>query len=302
MDSAMILNTVRGMVKDFGVPNPAIDMEDDPNGTFGKVALVRDGYRLERLVGPTDIRRKHHFNSVVSFGEWLRRHANPESTEILFNDTDNANTMAATLDPFDQNSSFVTCALAEHPRVEEWNAMFDRCMDQRELWKFVRSHLADFTEAVDNDGDSLGSYGIILARTLQNLVVKKSGSFQQTINNAGNTVVVAKDDKTEFPSELPASFFINIPLLRDITVQDAVTGEEIESTHRLEVFLEIDTDDGIEIKLSCPDLAVAMFVERERAMDCLGRVLAKPDQPGFLVGRGYLQLMSVQRLKEVDTE
>ena len=53
-----------------------------PNHQKGVVA-VREGYRLESLDGPQRLQRRHAFSSVRSFGQWLRRHADPMKVDIL---------------------------------------------------------------------------------------------------------------------------------------------------------------------------------------------------------------------------
>jgi len=263
-----------------------------PDGTSTAV-VIKDGYKLVEAPGPLRHKRVHRCNSVRSFGAWLKRHASPRMTEILATSTE----IVAALEPADANGDRVTCSLEPHPRAVPWIGMFGQKVNQRQLWLFVRSHFDDFVPAVTKAGENLGSYGKILAQELQKLEVKKGAAIKTELDSAGNVIFAAGEEKMEVQGELPASFEIEIPLIRDVVLGP----QDEEPRYRLEVFLQlrmVKTEDGSErpaLTLECPGLAMAQIDATDDALECLRETLAKEDDGDFMVGFGTIGLAEYRR-------
>lgn len=268
---------------------------DEPDGK-GKFIVIRNGYTTEHLDGPKRNKRAHQFSDVMSFAQYLRRHAadDMETVEIL----GNAERIEAALDPKDVDTDRLVCNLEFHPRLKPWLAMFGKPTAQRDMWMFIRGRLKDFGKARTIDGEEI-DYGPVLARELQKLEVTTGGTIDLQMDAGGSVNFVNVSQTTRTNGRLPSSFNIVLPVYRNVMLAPAGTNELAEPTYSLDVFLSYKAvKDGdaqkVVLTLECPGLDQTKQDAQEDAQECLRQELKRRDEGGFLVGFGTLNLTAVE--------
>lgn len=269
-----------GLVEAVGAPSAPVVVTPNPNGK-GALVLVRQGYVLGEKPGVDVHQRVHRFDDLGGYAAWLKKHAKPEPTEILFQ-TDGR--VSAALAPADRYGDIVTAQLKRHPRLERWLRLVGKHLDQRTLHRHIVSSLDDFPRARTTDGHDLGSAGEHLAAGVAKLAVKKDGHVEVTLDDLGYTRFVAGDKNTELTGKLPPKFTIRVPWF---------LGADPYGTYDIDVHLAVDPDDGgITFELEVPNLAVVEHAALLDAVEFLRGELGEE----WLVGLGALGVVAVPRV------
>lgn len=281
MDIQEVIQEIRNAIHP-DPPTQAPTLSSSANSLRGLVA-VRDGYKLESLPGPEVPQRRHEFASVRSFGQWLRRHAQPDKVDILISPTE----IVAALDPTNPAADVVRCKLDPHPRAKAWlDAFQGRVFSQRDLFLFVRGRIADFQDAKDKNGVSIGSQGSVIAAELQKLEIVKGGKLETRLDGFGGVVFNAAEANSTVSGKLPPSFGLRLPLLRDVLLAGVDTQQE--PAYEIEVHLTMSHEEGKkpEFSLCAPSVELAQLAALEDARRCLEAQLSAALSEGYLVGLG----------------
>jgi len=269
-----------GLVEAVGAPSVAAVATPVPNGK-GAIVLVREGYRIEPLAGIDVHQRVHRFDDLVGFSAWLKKHAKPEPTEVLFETTGK---VSAALDPANRYGDIVTATLKQHPRLARWLALRGKKLDQRTLHRHIVSSLEDFPPAQSQSGAPLGSSGEALAAALTKLAVKRDGSLTVTLDELGYTRFAAGDKSTDLTAKIPPKFLIRVPWF---------LGASPTAIYDIEVHLAVNPgENAITFELEFPAIAV---VEHQALLDA---VTFLTDELGeeWLVGLGTLAVTAVPQV------
>ena len=284
-----IAKTVEEVARRLEPATVAPQLVADPSGK-GQLALVRDGYTLKPIVGPTKMKRGHVFHDLESFAAWLSRHAGSstktghdivtELVEVLVTMTQ----AQAALEPADPTGDFVTCVLTDHPSFAAWKGIFDKPLDQKTLHRFVRGNISAF---------DVGMPGDVFAGQLQLLNVTAGKDINAELDTKGFYKFTSSTGRAELQGNIASRFTINIPIFAGVRVP--VTKSEILYPLDVLLSMDVDTDKGvITFVLSCPSLALALYQARLDAVAWLKSLLDE----GFLVGLGELKLQESPKLTE----
>lgn len=259
-----------GAVRAFGAPDVKPSIIDSPDGHSSTV-LVRDGYKLEVIKGPTTQRRRHGFADVTSFAAWCKREidrAACASTADILVDIDSMEAVASPT-PLDPNGDLARCRLDWHPRAARWFRLFGAPVGQQTFHEFLHGAIEDFPAAKTAKGEDAGSYGEWLAGQVGKLSIAQGQSLKVEIDDRGTTTFLAADSKTEVGGKLPPRFTVRVP---------GIVGVPGEYTLEVLLRLSVSKDGTPVFRLECPSLPV---VQRQAALDAVAHL-------GALLGEGYL--------------
>jgi len=261
-------------------PTPVLEEKANPSG-HGTVAVVKEGYRLEKLPGKQKNARKHVFHDPRSLAEWLNREADAGATDILVAQKD----IACCLTPEDPHGDMVRCEMQHSPEFVAWSGAFaGRSFSQKDLHAFIRGNLQSFS----GDGGPVNP-GKVLASDIQKLSVNSGKEFTGELDPMGYYRFQGGTGRAAVEGSIPPSFEIEIPVFVGV----ARPNEESEIRYPLEVLVSIDIDDDRDekcsFKLSCPSLPLVLHQARIDTATFLRSLL----NDGFLVGLGVLAVQPV---------
>lgn len=270
---------------------PKVELVDAPNGD-GKVALYRDGYKLQHLTGRRAHRRIHVFDDLWSFARWLNRHAvEREQTEILLNST----RVQAALDPRDTIGDWVVCDLVRHPRFAAWEHALRRKLSQKELVALLRARRGDFREP---------QVAAQLLGAAQSVRLIGKGERRFDVDELGFTRFAGTSEARQVSGAFPPAFWISVPVFEGIFPPEPTPlGEDAdpagssasgqprpdEITYALEVMLWVHDEGDPLFELQAPSLDLLLRLARRDAAAYLQSLL----QPPLMVGLGELELQNV---------
>jgi hypothetical protein len=258
-------------------PTPELRLAPSPNGD-GQVAVVREGYRLERLAGPRRVVRRHVFEDLRTFAAFVAHVAYPATTDILVDHSE----IRARFFPASPTSDEITCRLLRHPTFAAWMDAIGRPLSQRDLLRLVRGQ-----------AKSLGEQAETLLAKLQQVSVVTSGDFRSEIDATGSPRLFGSTDKTTINVSLPPKFLVVTPIIAGVEAVGSAD-ERSELTYVLEVFVNMDpgAGKGVVFTLDCPGLELPLHAARRDAVAFLESLLDKD----FLVGIGALKTVEVAAL------
>jgi hypothetical protein len=274
------------LVAALGSPSPEITIVPDPNGK-ASLALVREGFRVEKLAGRNKGQRKHTFADAESFAAWLMRHADPKIAEILVDDAE----AIALLDPRVVDSDVVEMPIVYHPRFARWSALFNQKVSQKTLYKFLVASFEDFASSPIEGSTEKFSFGEKLAGDLLKFEAVRNTEVTIVLDERGFTQFQAHTDKVNVQGKIPPKFSIQLPVLAGAL--DPATSEEF--VYDIELLLEVippeaNTKGPPSFIISCPKLPLVLTQARADLVVWLRHLLAGKD---FLVGLGKAETASV---------
>ncbi len=259
-------------VHDYRAPTPELHQTPLAAGAQSVIARHKD-YVLERVPSIERSKRKHVFQDVTTFAEWLNRHALKERTEILVDEKE----IAAALDAEDPHTDVVKCALSFHPTFAAWSAIFGKKLDQRGFLQFVRGQRV-----------ALGGQGELLLGELRSFEVIRQGDFKHELDDRGFTRFHGSTAKQDAKGAFPAEIEVKTPIFDDIKRVDG--SSELDCVYSLEVLVEIEIVEKLGFfTLTCPGLPLVMRAARRDAVAYLRDLIDEE----YLVGIGALVLEKV---------
>lgn len=276
-----LTNAASGLVRAVGEASESIQLVNHPKGN-GSIGLVRDGYTVHLLPGAEKAARRHLFDDLPSFAEWLRKHADPKRTEILFA---RDGRVVAALAPDRVHTDLVACKLEVHPRLARWLKLFKLGgIAQRDLHRHIVGALEDFPELRGEDGTVLGSSGSHLAGQLLKIEVVKNGNLTVQLDELGFTRLVSSSSETSVTAKLPGRFPIRVPWF---------LGAKETDEYAVEVLLAVNAGERcVAFELAAPALDVVQHQALADAVDFLRSELGEE----WLVGLGTLTTVTVPLL------
>lgn len=246
-------------------PTPELVTTPAANGDGVLVALA-EGYSIERFENRHEGTRNHVFDDVLTFAQWLNRHALADANEVeilLSHDR-----VKAVLKPRDQVPELISCMLEHDPTFKAWCEAFAEPIAQKAFHALARGFRASL---VDSDK--------ILA-ALRVINVARTGELKSEIDETGFTRLQVVGGGAEMTAKLPPEIRVDCPVY-----QGVLTAGGVEDTHQLEILVSIDVDGTVPIfELSCPGLELVRHAARRGVAAMLKREL----DDGFLVGLGEL--------------
>jgi hypothetical protein len=277
---AWLISLGAGASRAFGEPSADLQLVEHPKG-HADLALVREGYAVQTFPGPEKLARRHTFDDLPSFAEWLKKHAKPASTEILFG---RDGTVVAALNPSLVTGDIVSCRLQFHPRQARWANLLPTAIGQRDLHRHIVGALEDFPEARTQTGEDLGSSGQHLAAQLLRIEVIKGGNLTTQLDELGVTRISGKHEETQVTAKLPPRFSVRFPWF---------LGARPLAEYSLELLLSVNASDkGVTFKLDAPAYKVVELQALVDAVVYLRELLGEE----WLVGLGRLQTEAVPLL------
>ncbi|OFW99276.1 MAG: hypothetical protein A3E78_11865 [Alphaproteobacteria bacterium RIFCSPHIGHO2_12_FULL_63_12] len=250
-------------------PVPRLEETPLKLGAHSVIARHKD-YVLERVPSIERSTRRHVFQDVTSFAQWLNRHGQKQRTEILVDEKE----IAAALDADDPYTDVVKCALTFHPTFAAWSAIFGRRIDQRAFLQLVRGQRA-----------ALGNHGELLLGELRSFEVVRQGDFKHELDDRGFTRFHGSTAKQDAKGAFPAEIGVKTPIFDDIKWVDG--SNDLDCSYSLEVLVEIVIEEKLAFfTLTCPSLPVVMRAARRDAVAYLRDMIEEE----YLVGIGALKL------------
>jgi len=254
--------------------DPVVESTAHPSGD-GRSLVVKQGYEIKQITGRRRGRRKHAFDDMGGFADWLLRHVQEgggrEACEILV-DKDK---IVASLTPRQRQSDEITCILVKDPTFEAWRAAFAIPeLSQRDFYQLVRAH-----------GSVLVERELLLGMLTQiDVTVHSEGGEQLTA--AGLQALIKRSRTTNASITIPPSFNLQTPII-----------DGLENTYDLEVFLTASVKEGpaLVFKLDCPGLDLVQRQVRRDVAAHLEETLLSGG--GFLVGLGTLATEEVPEIQ-----
>lgn len=256
-----------------------------PRG-HGRLAVVRDGYKVHEVDGKKRGKRGHTFHDLASFAAWLNRHATDhERCEIVMNavmngtDPKNLGNTVAHLAPQSVDGDRVECQIAQHPVWLAWFAILGKDLDQIKLAEHVRCYR-----------DSLGTEGSVLLSALQQIKVVAGGSTEVQVGALGEIKLLAGDRRTEASVTLPPELLVRTPIFDGVLARDATPDSPVEAEYVLRLFVSMQfVEERPVFRLTCPGLAIVL---RKALHDAHEDLVARL-HPDFLVGFGVPKVDAV---------
>lgn len=266
----------QGLIEALGPATSKVELTRDPRGN-GSLALIRQGYTLQKFDGPLSGRRLHNFDDVRSLAGWLHKHADAKRTEIAVGGE--GAVVTAQLDPRDARGDVVSCRppTPHHPRLARWLDLFGQpYVSQRDLHRHIVACLEDFLPATGPNGEELGSFGTSLAQQLLRVQLTKGAAVTVELDELGYTRVAGSNRETAISAKLPPRFTVRVPFF--------LHGPP-DAAYDLEVHLSvIEVNAGVAFALDCPGLAVV----RHQAVIDVATFLQELLGDAWLVGLGTL--------------
>lgn len=274
------LKTINELTSRIAPPTPALEITAAPDGNQ-QLAVVKEGYRLERILGPTKNAREHTFHDLKSAAEWLNRHADVAEVEIL---ADEAEVVAA-LTPGDPTGDVVRARMIAHPMLSSWTGIFGKPLNQKALHAQVRGNKAAFRESAPGVSEAE-----VISGELKKLSVGNTSDLQGELDEMGYYRFQSSTGRVEVSGRIPSSFEIVVPVF--IGVEDE---HGIECRYPIEILVWMNADGGaVAFTLSAPGLPLIMHQARLDAVAYLRSLL----NDGFLVGLGTAKLRTVPKISE----
>ncbi len=239
-----------------------------PDGT--QKVIHRQGYAIADLPSAQEGRRRHAFDDVRSFAEWLNRHAKPDGAEVLVG----PESIYAVLDPASPEPEQVTCELVKHPALEAWENVFGEPLKIGELHDLARAY-SDYLSEPD-----------LLLTALRGFSMMSGGEYTHQLDETGATRLVSTSERKDVQVKVPPELELNVPVFAGVKV--VVTGPEtdVEQNYKLRLFVSLNLDNAPLFTLTCPGLPLVMKEARDDAAAFLGQQL----KDGFLIGLGHLNI------------
>lgn len=279
---SFLIDLAAGAVRAFGAPDVTPAIVASPDGK-DSVALVRDGYTLQRIAGREKQARRHKFTDVEAFAGWCKREIDrlgTQGTADILVDIDAMEAVAAPT-PTALPADVVKCRLDWHPRAARWFALFGRQIGQQAFHEFIHGALEDFLPVRGGDGSMVAaSYGEVLAGQVGKLAIVQGQNLKIELDDRGTVTFAAGDAKTEVSGKLPARFTVKVP---------GIVG--VPGEYALEVLLRLSVpkEGGPVFRLECPSLPV---VQREAALAAVGHLRDLLGE-AYLVGVGSAAFVTV---------
>lgn len=250
-------------------PTPKLQPVAHPNGSDVVVVIQTGAERWETvtLQGRRRARRKHTFGELASFVRWIKRHADPDQTEIGATASDASLSVVAALTPRTVDGDAVVAKLRLHPKVEPWiRAFAGEGLGLSQLHELVRNSL-DVIE---------GDEGELILGKLARFRAVDNESIEIGIGENGMIELAAATRATTIPERLPTRLWLLVPLW--------LGGGDYLPESRIEVFLGAEKIPGGIIFKPTARLDLVTF-------EALQRVAAKlaKDLEGFEVGIAELE-------------
>lgn len=253
-----IQNLFAGLVRAGGDASPQVVMVKAPNGTES-IALVREGYSVQRLPGLSKLQVTHTFSDLESLADWLVREAEPKSAQIVVGPTQ----VVAAAVPHDAVSDRVSCKFDGDPELAVWRAKLGRVIGQKDLVNLLRATPRILGEATGRDGSSLGGAAEIVAAEVRKLEVARSADVKVEIGANGEIAFQALTDTTSVKGRLPSSLILTTPILRGVRRpgdHDDLSADPRTwpiATYDIEVLVELEVVDKVaKLTLVAPRLPV----------------------------------------------
>ena len=270
-----VRNLFAGLVDSLGEISPKVEITRAPDGKSA-LALVRDGYDVERFSGPQTRRRLHQIEDCASLAAWLLRHADPQTTEILASN----DAITAALQPDAAIGDVVHVPLAAHPRFERWAKLFGELpkISQRALHRHVLACADDFPLRSIEGGGNVGE-GELFASQLAKFNAVRASEVSCEVDELGYVRFAATSDKTTVSGRLPPKIRIQVPIFLGVEKGGA------EPLYDLDLFLAVEPAEKgpPAFGLTCPELEVVRRRARLDVVEHLRDLLAGTE---FLVGLG----------------
>lgn len=264
-----------------GGPIASVDADDliSAGDSDRAIAIVRKDYEVVTLKGPEATVRKHTFHDVASFADWLNRHADTATAEILVDER----AIVAALAPGTVRGDCVTCSLRRHPIAEKVDgALAGQPMGQRELLLFVRS----IRERIEAAEDIL--MGLRSLKTAHGVELKT-----EVDHRSGATIFSGVGQQTDISGTIPESITVVAPLWEGVLKTEAGKLAEIEATYAMPLLVTVNNlgPNGLTFSLECPEQRIVESRARRDVRDHLAAAL----NDGFLVGLGHVKVDVTQR-------
>jgi hypothetical protein len=267
------------------------------------IALVREGYTVQKWEAGNRPVRNHTFVDVESVAAFITRHAHPATTDIGVEGSLTRFIVHAD----EPNASYqVSLNVPLHPRFERWNNVFGKELTTDQLFRLFVSGSDDFDPVVTKAGDVIGNQGRELAGQLRQLRVSRDATVQVDLDENGNYRGASASDRHAVSAKLPSEFDVIVPWFRGVHAGRDAEGVAIEHTYRLHLHLDVLVQEkGPPLfVLRCPDLAVV----RHEAVSHLAAMLQRElddrysGDEGFLVSLGCVSLATEKAYVEFDAE
>lgn len=261
-------------------PAPTPTLVAAPDG-LQRVALVPEGYTLERLAGPKGSRPSHIFHDVRDLCSYLKIRADPTTTDVLLRDGQ----IMADLDASTPHAGRVSCQLLSHPLWLLWARMLGQPLATEDLLEGLRA----VRETLPPPKDGQPAQADVLISSLGSFSVISVGEYKTETDRLGNVSFRGATEKTSVTDTVPASVTVHAPLIAGI--QRLEDGRLVEAVYKIPVLLKlrIGKDKAPSWTLSAPTLPL---IKAEALADAVAYVR-------HLLGDGWLVGMGEAKRDEV---
>lgn len=221
--------------------------------------VIKQGYTLTELPKPRNVRpvRRHEIEDIGSLAEFLNRHFDPETSEILA-----APGRISAVSGAAWTRDVVVCGMAPDPSFVAWCKVFGAELDQRAAFKALNARREEVVE---------GS-GIVAAfRTLE---VHHKAETKLNLTGSGAVEFVSSVAGHSVTGKIPDTFTVRVPVYRGGPAVD------------IEVIVEPDLDAPVTFTFTARNLDKV----RETAFEAEVATLRAALNPGFLVTRGSAKI------------
>lgn len=232
--------------------------------------IIRDGYQLVKLDGPTVGQSEHVLDDVRSFANYLNRLCPFESrgmVDILVQDDLR---IIATIDPMSPEPHVVKCELDHHPA---WIALLNMLGKNTQM--AMHQHIRAWRNTIEDSEALLGMFSAI--------DVVGADRMSSHTDEVGGTRLSATESKKNVSVKIPPVIRHRIACFTGIDLPIEVDGteERMEASYVVETLVRVDTD-PLSFALTWPTIRL---VERNARLDVVA-MLNSILEDGFLVCMG----------------
>lgn len=255
-----------------GSPNENID-HPSGDGTVLVTRKSRGSYDVSTLAGPQVRVRRHDFENLNDFAEFVEQHfGDSADTDILVGDE----SVVAQSKPLSFNSSLVQLSLDQTVAFERWCDTVGKVMSQREFLKLLQLRRRDVV-SVDEVIAGLSQFGI---------AIKNEATVN--VDEHGITRAHSRVGKVDVIGTVPPELTVMIPVFNCI----------LEDTVVLDLVVQVHTPDAAATGCdSAPTFSLHYDRWDEALLDARSMVAErlKDKLKSFLVGVGTLLTIHVPK-------
>jgi hypothetical protein len=229
--------------------------------------VIKNGYEIKSVPAALAEKpaRRHAFEDIESFGDYLARHFDPADTEILAN----LNGIAAISDhAWDRDQ--VTCTLQTTEKYREWSAVFNKDgFGQKALYAFLRRYR-----------DCIKDAPRILS-SLRELEMSSGEGVKLELTETGMAKFVGKQANVEIKGTLPTELVVLLPIYKR---------SDLVYEFQIDILPTAIPGHGVTFALSVRNLEDVRDQALGDALNTLDERLNRNGSGPFLISRGALNL------------